>query len=194
MDVSRLNIVLPESPSEKRIRYNDLGLSREQIEVIIFNEDVDLFFRKSVIACDSDPTLVKLVANYLLTDLLPTTFLDEKSLNSCSVDSFVSLIRLLNEEKITSRVAKDILKTVVYQALDPEVVATERGLLQNNSVEALDALLQRILIENETIVAEVRSGKESALQYLVGQGMKATKGSANPKLLMELLKKSISSE
>jgi aspartyl-tRNA(Asn)/glutamyl-tRNA(Gln) amidotransferase subunit B len=100
----------------------------------------------------------------------------------------------LNEEKITSRVAKDILKTVVYQALDPEVVATERGLLQNNSVEALDALLQRILIENETIVAEVRSGKESALQYLVGQGMKATKGSANPKLLMELLKKSISSE
>ena len=75
----------------------------------------------------------------------------------------------------------------------PEKIANEKGLIQKSDEGELKAMIEKIIGENETVVAEYKQGKESALQYLVGQAMKISKGSGNPvvikKILLELLAK-----
>jgi aspartyl-tRNA(Asn)/glutamyl-tRNA(Gln) amidotransferase subunit B len=100
---------------------------------------------------------------------------------------------MLAEQRITSRVAKDLLPEVLFDGKNPETIASERGLLQQNTKETLLPVVRALLSKNQSVVEEYKSGKESVLQFLVGQGMKATKGSANPALLAELIRQEISS-
>ncbi len=105
-------------------------------------------------------------------------------------DTFVSIINLFVTDQITSRGAKDMLKLSMTSMteLDPELYAKENGLVQQNNADDLKPVVEKILADNPSVVEEYRSGKESVIQFFLGQIMKETKGSANPKMCMELLK------
>lgn len=188
--VSRITEAMPELPGKKREKYKELGLTIEQTEIIISDISTDNFFRRGVEILTGDREMVRLFANYLVTDLL-SILKQGGNIESCSSESFAKLIVMLKEERITSRVAKDLLREVVLEGLDPEKLAGERGLIQNDSKEVLSAIVERIIRENEGVVAEYRAGKEASLQYLIGQGMKLSKGSANPKVLAELIREKL---
>lgn len=190
--LSRLTAELPELPRDTRIKYNNLGLSREQIETIISNSDVALFFKKVIEIIGNDTELIKLSANYLITDIL-SLCTPMNPITNASAKTFTDLMKMITDNRINSRVAKDLLGEVVFDDMDPAVLAGERGLLQNNSEDALIEIIRTIIAQNESVVAEYRAGKTASLQYLVGQGMKATKGTANPTLLSELMVKEIGS-
>ena len=102
-------------------------------------------------------------------------------------DYFAQLLDLLEQSKISSRVAKDILKEVVFESKNPLDIVTERGLLQDSSADSLKHLIETIVSENPAVVTEYKAGKEASIQFLVGQGMKATKGSTNPSVLLQML-------
>ncbi len=191
LSVSRIKETMPMLPSEKRLKYEELGLTREQIEMIILNIEVDTFFMKAVQSMKSSKATSKLLANYLLSDLLPLIYSLEKNISDCNYQNFVCLIEMVNDNKITSRVAKDLLSEAVFNARNPEIVATERGLLQNNSDEELMDIVRLIREGHPDIVIEYKAGKETSLQFLIGQGMKISKGSANPQRLAELIKENI---
>jgi aspartyl-tRNA(Asn)/glutamyl-tRNA(Gln) amidotransferase subunit B len=192
LDISKhaFNIVLPSLPQEKREKYNVLGLTREQVEIIISNIDTDNFFICAVSKLNEDPNLIKLFANYLIADLLPKME-EGKGVSKCHLDQFVKLIQMLHENMITSRVAKDLLREAVIEGLDPENLAQERGLLQESAQESILPIVEQILRENPSVVADYKAGKEASLQFLIGQGMKISKGSANPQVLAELIRKKI---
>jgi aspartyl-tRNA(Asn)/glutamyl-tRNA(Gln) amidotransferase subunit B len=95
---------------------------------------------------------------------------------------------MIGENKINSRAAKDILALLYTEGGDPEKIAEKNGLLQKNDEGNLKLLLKKLIAENPKVVADYKAGKEVALMFFVGQGMKATKGSANPELLKSLLK------
>jgi aspartyl-tRNA(Asn)/glutamyl-tRNA(Gln) amidotransferase subunit B len=99
----------------------------------------------------------------------------------------VELLKLLSENKITSRVAKDLLPEVVFKGENAEALAHARGLIQENSEDALRIIVDQIIAENPQVVVEYKAGKESSIQYLLGLGMKITKGAANPIVLKTLL-------
>ena len=88
---------------------------------------------------------------------------------------------------ITSRVAKNLLEEAVFKGADPRKTAEEKGLLQSSSADDLRPLAESLAAAHPTVVADYKAGKESALKFLVGQGMKETGGSANPTVLLELL-------
>ena len=92
---------------------------------------------------------------------------------------------------ISSRGAKDILAIMVASGGNPEVIATEKNLKQVSDNGSLEKIAGEIITANPNVVAEYRGGKEASLQFLVGQGMKASKGSANPNALREAIKKII---
>ena len=73
-------------------------------------------------------------------------------------------------------------------SLEPEEYATKNNLIQKDSSEELKPIIEKIISENPNVVAEYKTGKENALQFLMGQIMKETKGSANPMVVQELLK------
>lgn len=184
---SRIHENAPELPIEKREKYGNLGLTREQIEIIIADRAIDSFFKSAVGFANDEVDTSRLIANYLVTDVLPQLS-SSNALKDLHIEMFVALMHLLRDEKITSRVAKDILLIVIRDGVDPLVYATENGLLQNSSSEDLQQIIVQVVSENPSVVEEYRAGKETAIQFLVGQGMKLSKGSANPKVLLELFK------
>ena len=60
--------------------------------------------------------------------------------------------------------------------------------MQKSDEEELMAVVKKVMDANPKVVADYKSGKEAALQFLVGQGMKVTKGSANPAVLGRIIK------
>lgn len=184
---SRLAEKMPQLPYEKRLKYEKLGLPSEQIEVIISIPEVDKFYATLVSSDTCTPALAKLSANYLTSDVLSFTASSGQSLEALTTFHFLELMSMLADNAVSSRVAKDLLPELFASQSGPLKIAEERGLLQVSDTSALQVLIDEILGENEEVVAEYRSGKEAALQFLIGQGMKKTKGTANPEMLQKLL-------
>lgn len=190
LSLSRIEDTMPVLPIEKREKYKNLGLTIEQIEIIISHSAIDNFFLR-VVELALNAEVSRLAANYLITDLLPRIE-SMAVLASLHADYFVSLMQMLKDGKITSRVAKDILLEVAVEGNEPIALTTTRGLLQNNSEEGLVKVITTVIEANPSVVADYKAGKEASVQFLVGQGMKLSQGSANPKVLLELFKKHLS--
>ena len=185
ISLSRIVDAMPELPGEKRSKYSNLGIPREQVEYIIADIETDAFF-KAYTADVTIPEIIRLGANYLTSDIA-SLLGSERSIAAASPMHLKSLMTLLHEGVITSRVAKDILGEVVFEGKDARTLAEERGLLQENDSSALSALIAQVVRENEAVVLEYRSGKDASLQFLIGQGMKLSRGTANPGMLRQLL-------
>lgn len=189
---SRIDEMLKETPDIKRSKLVALGISREQIEIIISENSRDLFFNKVVALLDQEVE-PKLLANYFTSDILSLVESEGLQIENAHAQFFADLLLLVTTSKITSRVAKDILKEVVFNAKNPQILASEQGLLQEHSSETLTVLIKKVIEENPAVVAEYKAGKETSIQFLVGQGMKLSKGSANPTLLLQLLTENLKS-
>ena len=132
-----------------------------------------------------------LAVNYIASDIAGiTSRIVEKSLSLGN--NFTELISMISAGEVSSRGAKDILLLLLTEGGSPEKIATEKGLLQENSGEKLQEIVDEIISDNTDVVREFKAGKESSLQFLIGQGMQKSKGSANPQFLKEMLLKSIS--
>lgn len=194
--MSTLDAKLPLLPDQIRGVLANHGLNTATIEVLLYDAEALEFYNAAfpLTKDGNDAEVATLFSNYLVSDILGLRATDGVfKLNSAHAMAFKKLMVLVKEKKVTSRVAKDLLREVLEIGTDPEELAKNKGLIQNNSEEFLNEVINKIVSENLTVVEEVRGGKESALQYLVGQGMKSTKGSADPKVLMDLLKAKISS-
>ncbi len=181
---------IPELPSAKRERYRkDFGMRNEDAESFVGDKRLAAFFEEIVGSGETTPEIVRLAVNYLLSDVVGLLAKEGKSIEKLlfNASEFVSLMRMLAEEKISSRGGKDILAEMVRSGGSPEATAKARGLLQNTSETDLRQVVEKVIKQNMSIVNEYRNGKENALKFLVGQGMKESRGTANPKLLEKLL-------
>ncbi|MEI6528180.1 MAG: Asp-tRNA(Asn)/Glu-tRNA(Gln) amidotransferase subunit GatB [bacterium] len=178
----------PELPWEKRDRYEkDYGIKAGDVEIYIKPGLISSFFEKVCADFAGDKNLIKLASNYITSDLLGLMKnADVESLGLVSDKNFSDLIKMVAESKISSRGAKDILKMMFEKGGQPMEIAETENLLQKSDLGELQAIAEKIIIDSPKIVADYKAGKEVALQSLVGQGMKATKGSANPQVLKEV--------
>ena len=182
---------MPELPVVKRLRYkNDFGIKDEDIEIYI--NDPELGARFSAIALIlTNREKIKVASNFITSDYLGIKKVKTEALLPSAVN-FAELVNLFTENKISSRVAKDLLAMIVVKDESPLKMATERNLLQSSDIDALKTIAQKIIDANQKVVADYKGGKEQALMSLVGQIMKETKGSANPavtkQVLIDLLK------
>ena len=185
---SRLGEIIISLPQDKREKYAYIGLTSQQVETILQDRFLDRFFATvEQSLSDTDTALLKLVANYLTSDASAILASADAYPAAHHTDQFIALMTMVRDEQLTSRSAKDLLTEVLYDGIDPHPVATERNLIQSNDTEALAGIVAEIIEENPSVVTEYQSGKEASLQFLVGQGMKKSRGSANPKVLSELL-------
>jgi aspartyl-tRNA(Asn)/glutamyl-tRNA(Gln) amidotransferase subunit B len=185
---ARLNEIMPEIPSKKRIKYQNLGLPSNQIELIISTKAIDNAFLDIFNHYgEGRVKALQLAANYLTTDVLPALVADEQLV--VTTESMVELFDMLESSEITSRVAKDLIPELLKDSsIRPKVIAKERGLIQSSDPSALLAVVEEVLSENTSVVDEYLSGKESSIQFLLGQAMKKTRGASNPGVLMQVFK------
>jgi len=180
---------LPELPWEQRDRYQNLyNLKSDDVEYLIGTIPRTLFFDAVAEALDRDPLLVARAVNYIVSDLAGwyAKHGGEEYVN-LAPDMFAKLIRMVSKNTLSSRGAKDVLALMVETGGEPESLAKERGFLQTQDRDALSKIVSKVLNEHDSIVDEFRAGKESVLQFLIGQCMKASRGSGNPALFKDML-------
>lgn len=181
---------MPELPWERRERYaKDFGIKNEFAELFVQNKSLGDFFEKVASGFSDSLEAVKLASNYISSDLV--SLLKDGNLKIPDWKNFSKLIKMIFEKKISSRAAKDILAIMVKDGGDPEKIAEEKKLVQKSDEGELKKIVEKVIAANPKVVEDYKSGKEAALQFLVGQGMKESKGSANPAVLRELIKNSI---
>jgi aspartyl-tRNA(Asn)/glutamyl-tRNA(Gln) amidotransferase subunit B len=185
-----LKASLPELPSEKRKRLTtEYGLKEEVVELFMQNVELGTFFEKVVLGRTSD--FVKLSANYITSDLL--SLMKEKAGEIFSnADHFIKLIDMVVSNKLSSRGAKDTLAIMYKEGGDPETIAQMHGLIQVHDSTALETVVDTVLKREEKAVLEYKSGKQAALQYLIGKAMKESGGAGNPDSLNKLILKKLS--
>ena len=175
-----LQASLPELPWEKRARYEGLDLKADEAALLANDVSRAAYFDTLIAHVDGNAEHIKTAANYLLNDI--------GEAEPPVVTSFAELVRMIGAGSVSSRGAKDILKLLMEGSQDsPQAIAEREGLLQQSDPEALRGLVQSVLVEHAGVAEEYRNGKVSLLQFLVGQGMKASKGSGNPELIRNLL-------
>jgi aspartyl-tRNA(Asn)/glutamyl-tRNA(Gln) amidotransferase subunit B len=183
-----------ELPWDKRERYKkEFGLKDEDIEIYVGTPEWGHYFEALIKDFKADTKLIKLASNYVTSDLLGLVKKNPEVWEKKPIEhaSFATLIKMIGENKINSRGAKDILAILYTEGGNPEKIAEERGLLQKNDEGELKKIIEKIIADNPKVVEDFKSGKEAALQFLIGQGMKATRGSANPEMLKNIFKTTI---
>lgn len=190
-NIDGLKASLPELPWQKRERYiSEYGLKADDVEVYINDPALAEYF-ETVSSKLNDTSQRQTASNYIVSDLLGLIKKDT-SLTLPQAEHFAELIGMISDGLVTSRGAKDILAMIAKESQSPSALAQAHGLLQENNEEALIPVIAEVIAENEKIAIDYKSGKETALQALVGMVMKKTKGSANPALALKLLKDTLS--
>lgn len=192
--VSRLRETLPELPNERRNRLkNEFGLNADICEVLVQDASIKKLFDDTLTLCGNDKRSVTLVANYITSDILGMLAKDSAlSLEHITSVNLQELVRMLQESRISSRGAKDIIALLLRKPGIVENIAEEQGLLQQSDESALMTIVDAVLQEHADVAKSFQEGKSSSLQFLVGQGMKRSKGSANPQMLQKIFTEKIS--
>ena len=180
---------LPELPAARRERYKKLGLKDDDAMMFVRNTTFGDFF-DAVVA--NDVSIAPSVANYLASDIagkIEEGTMTEDWLSPSNATRFHKLITLAVSGTLSSRGAKDTLALMVDNEGEPEDIAKSNGLLQESNESLITEMAQNIIENNSEVVSQYRSGKLSALQFLIGQGMKQSKGSANPGMLKEVFER-----
>ncbi len=178
---------LPELPWEKRERYLKQDVSPEYAAMFVQQDAYANLFDK---VSELVPSATKLAANYIGSDLAGlVSKYGEEGLKNITVSGFVAVITAASNGTVSSRGAKDAIAEVFTKGGKLEEVV--QNYTQQSDVSALKAIAEKVVADNPTVAADFKSGKEAALQFLVGQGMKESKGSANPASLREALKQAI---
>ncbi len=178
-DLDVMKKELPELPWQAREKLKESIKNPELIE--IFVQDIE---RKKMF--EAIPTKYpELKANYIVSSVVGA------DIGKTDVTNFGKAIDMIGDGVVTSTAGKTIIATLIEHGGDPESIAKEKGLLQQNNADDLKPIIEQVIKDNEKIVADYKFGKEAALQGLVGQVMKATKGAANPALTLQILKEMI---
>lgn len=186
-ETSVLRSELPELPWQKRERFSTLGLRGELVHVFVRDRHAGDFIDSVLTYMDGDKNLLTTAINIISSS--PINFSEANKPGR--VVSFVKLVKMRNENKISNLAVQSILEELIKNAGDPEEIAKREGLIQENDESKLLDIVRTVIKNHPEIVKEYRAGKTASLQYLIGQGMKETKGSANPKILKEIFEKEI---
>jgi aspartyl-tRNA(Asn)/glutamyl-tRNA(Gln) amidotransferase subunit B len=183
---------LPELPDEKRLRYTkDLGVKKEDAEIYVTDLELGSFFEEVVKAFGKEKKFVSLASNYIVSDIVGIRK-NGTSINKLTPNNFSKLISMIGEEKLSSRGGKDVLLKMIESGEEPQKIAKELGAMQVIDSSLIETSVRKVIENNPVVVADYKGGKKTAIQFLVGQVMKETKGSAKPditrKILEDLLK------
>jgi aspartyl-tRNA(Asn)/glutamyl-tRNA(Gln) amidotransferase subunit B len=178
--IDEIKATLPELPDVKRRRYvEEYGLPLYDAELISGNRAMADFFEQTLRYYKD----AKAISNWLMGEV--------SRLNNQAETGFEDLLAMIDNGKISTKIAKTVLEEMFASGTAPETIVAERGLMQISDQGALEAMIKSLVEANPGPAEDFRNGREKALGFFVGQIMKETKGRANPVLVTELLKEAI---
>ena len=187
--VEKIKSEIPELPDEKKKRFIEkFKLSPYEATILVSDIETSKYFEEVVENSD-----VKLATNWITGELFAV--LNSKNLeiseSPISSKNLSKLINLIKDGTISGKIAKTIFELMMDSDKDPQKIVEEKGLKQESDPKALEALIDKVIVDNPDKVKEYKSGKEKLFGFFVGQAMKDSNGKANPQLLNDILKKKL---
>jgi aspartyl-tRNA(Asn)/glutamyl-tRNA(Gln) amidotransferase subunit B len=177
----------PELPREKRARFvADMNLTPYAAGVLTGHPRVAAFFEEAA-TLHGDPVKV---ANFVQSEVLRDVTTHGLSAEiPVSARQVAELLKLVDAGRISGKQAKDVYGKVAKTDRAPSDVVAELGIEQVSDAGAIEAIVRRVVEANPKQAEQIRAGKLGLMGFFVGQVMKETKGSANPQIVNETLKK-----
>ncbi len=184
--LEKVNAEMPEFADEKMRRFvNEYKLNEKEAMTLSAEQELAEYY-EAMIKETNDP---KLSANWLLTEVLRV--LKEKNINIeeffVSAVNLGKLIKLIKSNVISSKIAKDVFEILLTEDRDPETIVKEKGWIQITDNSEIEKIVEQVLEANAQSIEDYKAGKSNALKYLVGQGMKLSKGKANPQMITDMI-------
>ena len=182
---------LPELPHAKRSRYvSEFGLSSYDAQVLTSSKEIAAYFEE-VVGIYSDP---KVCANWVMVEISGWLNKSGIEIADCPISSrsLAGLLVRIGDGTISGKIAKEVFEAMWNGEGEADAIIESKGLKQISDSGALERIVDEIISNNPSQVADYRGGKDKLFAFFVGQAMKATKGQANPAQLSEILKKKLS--
>ena len=187
--VQRIKDSMPELPAQKRARYQGLGLSEYDANVIVEQMGLALFFDK-VLELGATP---KIAVNFIMGEIAAYLKEDHIEITDTKLtpENLAELISLIEKGTISNNIGKQIIIEMMKDGTKASAIVEKKGLSQITDEGAIKEIVQKIVDANPAQVQAYKNGKTNLLGFFVGQVMKETKGRANPKTVNELLREII---
>lgn len=172
-------------PDERRSLYIEKNVSEINAKKLVQNKPLSDYFNTLL----TEDINFKIASNLLLGDISAYLNKTEKSITDTTLtkERMVELVNKISDNTLTSKNLKDILDKVLEEDKSISEIIKESGIENITDDTALREIIKKIVSENSESVTDYKNGHDRAIKFLMGQVMKETKGSANPKLAMNIL-------
>lgn len=180
----------PELPWEKRARFvASYGVSDYDASVLTSDLDLADYFETAAQGAKKP----KNVANWILNDLQSALAAASLRIAECPIppQTLDELVNLIDDGRISSKQGKEVFGEMFATRKSASTIVQEKGLEQLSDTSAIEAFADEVIAAHPGPVADYKSGKMNALNFLKGQVMKLSKGKANPALAGEILEKKL---
>ena len=193
--VEEVREALPELPRARKRRFaTQYGLSDYDSSLLTASRGTADFF-ESVVSMGrgtngTEAVRAKAAGNWMLSEMTRLLNATGKSLEDVPIEPkhLSDLIGMVEDGRLNSNMAKTVFEEMFESGRAPAEIAESAGLVQISDAGSIEAAVSEAIDSNPRPVADYLNGKETALRFLVGQVMKATRGKANPQLATAVLK------
>jgi aspartyl-tRNA(Asn)/glutamyl-tRNA(Gln) amidotransferase subunit B len=178
---------LPELPEARKERFiKDYQIPEYDAEILTSSKALGDYYEKTTSIYSNS----KILSNWIMGELMH--YLNEEKVeiedSPISPDNLVEMLKLIDEGLISRKMAKDVFEKMFKTGKSASQIVKKSGITQITDENELIELIDRVIKENPQSVIDFNQGKEQALNYLVGQVMRYTKGRAKPDFVFNALK------
>ena len=183
--IDSIKKTIPMLPNELKKKYKELGINEVTIKSLIQNQDLSIILNE-LIESGVNPILS---ANILTSEILSYMNAHYLKFNDLNItkENILDIVNLLNENKISSKIAKEIINELLENPGNVNDIVNNKGLSQISDTNELLTVVTNVLDNNLNAVNDYKNGLDRSIKFLMGQIMKETKGKANPVLVNEIL-------
>ena len=180
---------IPMLPDERRKKYKELGLTDINIKKLIQNRNLSDYFNQFL----NEQINMNLASNLLLGDISAYLNKKEKTIEETTLtkNRFLELVKMMEGNTLTSKNLKDILQEILESKQTIKEIIKEKGIENITDDNEIRKIIKKVINDNSESVEDYKNGHDRAIKFLMGQVMKETKGKANPKLAMDILKEEL---
>jgi len=186
--IESVRATLPELPVARRERFTKvLGLAPDAASVLTSDKLLADYFEKVIEnTCD-----IRQAANWIMVDVLRIVNDQKLSVQNLKITPvrLGTLISLIDKGTVSAKAARKVFDLIQEQDKDPQIIIEEQGLTQVSDTSALETAVKQVLDTYPSEVERYKAGDKKLTGFFVGQAMKATKGSGNPKEINAILSK-----
>ena len=187
--IEEIRKTIPMLPDERRSKYQSLGISEVNAKKLVQHRSLSDYLNNFL----EEKIDFKTASNLLLGDISAYLNKNETEITKTKLtkEKFIELTNNISDNTLTSKNLKEIINDIMESEKSIKEIIEEKGIKNITDNTQITEMITKVLKENPDSVKDYKEGKDRAIKYLMGQVMKESKGTLNPKMAMDILKEEL---